>query len=86
MQMIIHALSWPMTVRLREKTETAVIRAPSTSPKVSGEAPMIAEHLHRQVLEPHVGRTPDRRLRNRIIIGNVIAWIAILIAIRLIFF
>jgi hypothetical protein len=86
MQMIIHARELAMTARPREKTETAVTRAPSTSPKVSGEAPMIAEHLHRQVLEPHVGQTPDRRLRNRIIIGNMIAWIAIIIAIRLIFF
>ena len=75
-----------MVARLREKTESAVIREPSTSPKVSGEAPMIAEHLHSRVLEQHVDQTPDRWLRNRIIIGNVIAWIAIIIAIRLIFF
>jgi hypothetical protein len=75
-----------MTARLRKKTETAVIRAPSTSPKVSGEAPMIAEHLHSQVLEQDGTQTPDRRLRNRIIIGNVIAWIAIIVAILLIFF
>lgn len=75
-----------MTARPREKTETAAIRAPSTSSKVSTEAPVIVEHLHRQVREPHVGQVPDRRLRNRIIIGNVIAWIAIIIAIRLIFF
>ena len=46
---------------------------------------MIAEHLHSQVLEQHVDQTPDRWLRNRIIIGNVIAWIAIIIAIRLTF-
>jgi hypothetical protein len=56
------------------------------SPKVSREAPMIAEHLHSHVLEQHVGQTPDRRLRNRAIIGNVIAWIAIIVVIRLIFF
>ena len=29
---------------------------------------------------------PDRRLRNRIIIANVIAWIAIIVLIRLIIF
>lgn len=75
-----------MTARLLEKTETAAIREPSTSPKVSGEAPMIAEHLHSHVLEQDVSQTPDHRLRNRIIIGNVIAWIAIVIAIRLILF
>ena len=61
-------------------------REPSTSRKVSGEAPVMTEHLHSRVPEQHVGQTPDRRLRNRIIIGNVIAWIAIIIAIRLIFF
>lgn len=47
---------------------------------------MIAEHLHNQVLEQDGGQTPDHRLRNRMIIGNMIAWIAIIIGIRLIFF
>jgi hypothetical protein len=76
-----------MVARLREKTETAAIRELSTSRNVSGEAPMIAEHLYRRVLDDqHVDQTPDHRLRNRIIIGNVIAWIAIIVAIRLIFF
>ena len=75
-----------MVARLPEKTEAAAIREPSTSRKVSGEVPMMTEHLHSRVSEQHVGQTPDRRLRNRIIIGNVIAWIATIIAIRLIFF
>jgi hypothetical protein len=47
---------------------------------------MMAEHLHIHVLEQHDRKPPDRRLRNRIIIGNAIAWIAIILAIRLIFF
>ena len=29
---------------------------------------------------------PDRRLRNRIIIANAVAWIAIIVLIRLVFF
>jgi hypothetical protein len=86
MQMIIHACELAHDRRASGKTEMAVIRAPSTSPKVSREAPMIAEHLHSQVLEQDDGQTPDHRLRNRMIIGNMIAWIAIIIAIRLIFF
>jgi hypothetical protein len=75
----------PLIAKLREKTETVAIREPSTTRRVSGEAPMMAEHLRSRVPEQHVGQTPDRRLRNRIIIGNVIAWITIIIAIRLIF-
>lgn len=75
-----------MVARLREKTETAVIREPSTSRNSSGEAPMIAEHLDCRVLERHNRQPLDRRLRNRIIAGNAIAWIAIIILIRLIFF
>jgi len=68
------------------KTETAAIREPSTSRNISGEAPMMAERLHSRALVPHERWRPDRRLRNRIIIGNVIAWIAIVILIRLLFF
>ena len=61
-------------------------REPSALRNVFGEAPMMAEHLHIHVLEQHDRKPPDRRLRNRIIIGNAIAWIAIILAIRLIFF
>ena len=75
-----------MVARLPKKTETAAIREPSTSRNVSGEAPMMAEHLHSRASEQHDGQLPDRRLRNQIIIGNAIVWVAIIIAIRLIFF
>jgi hypothetical protein len=47
---------------------------------------MMAERLHSRALVPHDRLPPDRRLRNRIIIGNAIAWIAIAILIRLLFF
>jgi len=45
---------------------------------------MIAEHADCHVLQQH--DPPDRRLRNRIIVANAVAWIAIISLIRLIFF
>ncbi|UPJ50983.1 hypothetical protein IVB30_06350 [Bradyrhizobium sp. 200] len=75
-----------MIARLRKKTETAAIREPSTPRNISGEAPMMAERLHSRALVRHDGLRPDRRLRNRIIIANVIVWIAIVILIDLLFF
>jgi hypothetical protein len=50
----------------------------------SREETMIAEHASCPELERR--HAPDRRLRNRIIIANVIVWIAIIVLIRLIFF
>ncbi len=45
---------------------------------------MIAEYADCRMLERHA--PPDRRLRNRIIVANTLAWIAIIALIRLIFF
>jgi hypothetical protein len=50
----------------------------------SREGTMIAEHASCPVLEQR--DAPDRRLRNRIIVANVITWIAIIALIRLVFF
>jgi hypothetical protein len=50
----------------------------------SREETMNAEHAKRPALERR--GAPDRRLRNGIIIANVIAWIVIIVLIRLIFF
>ena len=50
----------------------------------SREAPMLAEHADCRVLQ-----RPDpsgRRLRNRLILANAIAWIVIIVLIRLVFF
>lgn len=47
---------------------------------------MMAEPLDSRALEPHRKQSPDRRLRNRIIAGNAVVWIAILVLIRLAFF
>jgi hypothetical protein len=71
---------------LLKKTETAAIRGPSTSRNNSGEAPMMANHVHSRALVQHDRLLPDRRLRNRIILGNAMAWVTIVILIGLIFF
>ena len=47
---------------------------------------MMAERLHSRALVQHDRLLPDRRLRNQIIIGNAMAWVAIVILIRLLFF
>ena len=47
---------------------------------------MMAERLHSRALVQHDRLLPDRRLRNRIILGNAIVWVTILILISLIFF
>ncbi|HWL74525.1 MAG TPA: hypothetical protein VNQ74_11680 [Burkholderiaceae bacterium] len=47
---------------------------------------MMAEHVHSRALVQHDRLLPDRRLRSRIIIGNAMAWVAIAILIRLLFF
>ena len=46
----------------------------------------MAEPLDSRALQQHQDPLPDRRLRNRIIVGNAIIWIVILVLIRLIFF
>jgi len=45
---------------------------------------MIAVQTSGPLLEPH--DAPDRKLRNRIIIANAVAWLAIIVLIRLVFF
>ena len=47
---------------------------------------MMADHVHSRALVRHDRLLPDRRLRNRIIIGNVVAWLVIAILIGLLFF
>jgi hypothetical protein len=44
----------------------------------------IAQHANAAPLGP--ARPPDRKLRNRLILANVVAWIVIIFLIRLIFF
>jgi hypothetical protein len=68
-----------MIAKLRKVKEIA-----GNEPLVSREAPMIAERADCRVLQQQ--DPSGRRLRNRVIVANVIAWIAIIVLIRLIFF
>ncbi|MDQ8729777.1 hypothetical protein [Bradyrhizobium sp. LHD-71] len=72
-----------MIIRL-EKLERGVPRG-GRSPDVSSiESGMIAGDAHS--LDPQSTVTPDRRLRNWILLANVLAWVAIIVAVRWLFF
>jgi len=73
----------PMTAKLK-KVESTAANESLVPEYLSREDTMIAEHASCPVQERR--DAPDRRLRNRIIIANAIAWIAIIALIRLIFF
>lgn len=47
---------------------------------------MMAEPLDCRALQPNHLHSPDRRLRNRLILGNIIVWIVILMLVRAILF
>jgi hypothetical protein len=66
------------------KVETTAANESLAPERFSREETMSPEHARCPVLERR--GAPDRRLRNRIILANVIAWIAIIVLIRLIFF
>lgn len=77
-----------MTAKLR-KVEQTVANEPLVLETSSREAPMIADHANCGLLQqqdPSGRRLSGRRLRNRLIAVNAIAWIAIVVLIRLIFF
>ena len=71
-----------MTAKLR-KVEETVANEPLVRESSSREAPMIAEHADCRLLRQQ--DTSGRRLRNRVIVANAIAWIVIIVLIRLIF-
>ena len=72
-----------MTAKLRKVRET-VANEPLVLETSSREAPMIAEHADCRLLQQQ--DPSGRRLRNRIIVANAIAWVVIIVLIRLIFF
>ncbi len=72
-----------MIAKLQEARTTAANES-LVSETFSSEAPMIAEHADSPVLQQH--EPPDRKLRNRIILANALAWIVIIVLIRLLFF
>jgi hypothetical protein len=67
-----------------QKIETPAADESYVSKQFSSETPMIAEHTDGSWLEEH--DPSGRRLRNRLIVANAIAWIAIIILVRLVFF
>jgi hypothetical protein len=83
----IHVTDSPMIAKL-QRAETTAAHESLVSETSSREAAMIAEHADRRVLQlPHPKRDPpDRKLRNQLLAANAIAWIAIIVMIRLIFF
>ncbi len=72
-----------MTAKLR-KVEETVANEPLVLEPSSREAPMIAEHADCRLLQQQ--DPSGRRLRNRVIAANAIAWIVIVVLVRLIFF
>ena len=72
-----------MIAKLR-KVEETVADEPLVLESSSREAPMIAEHADGRLLQQR--DPPDRRLRNRVIVANAIAWVVIIVVIRLVFF
>jgi hypothetical protein len=67
-----------------QKIETAAADKLLVPENISREAPMIAEDADCSVLERH--DPSGRRLRNRLIAANAIAWIAIIVLVRLVIF
>ena len=72
-----------MVAELQKVIMTAVNES-LVSETFSREATMIAEHADGRMLQQH--DLSGRRLRNRLIVANAIAWIAIIALIRLAFF
>ena len=72
-----------MIAKLR-KVEETVANEPLVLESSSREAPMIAEHADGRLLQQQ--DPSGRRLRNRVIVANAIAWVVIIVVIRLIFF
>jgi hypothetical protein len=85
---IISTDGLPMIAR-HQHVETAVTKKPLVSEEFSREAPMIAARLDRPEPnrpEPRRLDPAGRKLRNRIILANVLAWIVIVLLVRVIFF
>jgi hypothetical protein len=70
-----------MTAKVR-KIESPAANESFAPENFSREETMIAEHASGPLLEHDA---PDRKLRNRIILANVVAWIMIIVLIRLLF-
>jgi hypothetical protein len=71
-----------MIISLRKADTTAADVSPVS--ETHREASMIAESAYCRVLELH--KLSGRRLRNRIILANAVAWIVIIVVVCVIFF
>jgi hypothetical protein len=67
-----------------QKAEPTAANEPLVSEAFSREASMIADHAYGRILQRH--DPSGRRLRNRIIMANAIAWIVVIALICLTFF
>ena len=67
-----------------QKAEPTAANEPLVWETSSREASMIADHADGRIMRRH--DPSDRRLRNRIIVANAIAWIVVIALIRLTFF
>ncbi len=67
-----------------QHVEAAVTKKPLVSEEFSREAPMLAARL--DCSDPKRLSSAGRRLRNRIILANVLVWIVIVLLVRTIFF
>ena len=72
-----------MAAPLRDAESAAANKSPVPE-YFSRKDTMIAEDTGGPIPEQH--GEPDRKLRNRIIVANAIAWVLIIVLIRLIFF
>ncbi len=72
-----------MIVQL-QKIETTVEGDRFVSHAPAAEPPMIADRVNISALPP--APATNRRLRNWLILANIVAWVAIICVIRLIFF
>jgi hypothetical protein len=69
-----------------QRAATAAANESLVAETSSREASMIAERADGRLLQPHQDDLTGRRLRNRIILANAIAWIVIIVLIRVVFF
>jgi hypothetical protein len=69
-----------------QRAATAAANESLVAETSSREASMIAERADGRLLQPHQHDLFGRRLRNRIIFANAIAWIVIVVLIRVVLF
>jgi hypothetical protein len=72
-----------MSIKI-QKIDTAAAHSHSPSGTSPMETRMISSRADDST--PHSGVRPDRRMRNWLLLANIVAWVLIIAAIRLLFF